>query len=218
MHKLAHSYSSLKMFDNCPLRYYKQRITKEIKEQPGEASIYGERVHKAFELRLKDGTPLPDYLKKFEGTCQALLAKSGRLDAELELVLNQDLVPTGWWDADAWLRSKLDVSIIDGTKSFSLDWKTGARRPDFFQLELSALQIFIHYPKVQVCKTGFLWLKDEQTDMETYRRADFDAILGKLHQKTERIEEGVWPAKSGPLCNWCPAQDTCMFADKRRRR
>lgn len=210
------------MFDNCPLRYYKQRITKEVIEKPGEASVYGERVHKAFELRLKDGTPLPDYLQKFEGTCVALLASAGELSAELELVLNQEFRPTGWWSKDAWLRSKLDVFILNKNKTFSLDWKTGARRPDFFQLELTALQTFIHYPEVTVCKTGFLWLKDETTDTETYRREDFEGLLNKLNDKTERVQEaldaGVWPAKPGPLCSYCPAYDTCMFAHKGRRR
>ena len=53
MTKLAHSYTALKMYENCPKRYYHQRITKEVVDQPGTATVYGERVHKQLEEYLK---------------------------------------------------------------------------------------------------------------------------------------------------------------------
>ena len=56
---LAHSYSSMKMFENCPQRYYRQRILKDIKDEGGEASMYGERIHEMLEHRLRDNTELP---------------------------------------------------------------------------------------------------------------------------------------------------------------
>ena len=43
--KLAHSYSSIKLFENCPLRYYRQRIKKDVVDEGGEASKHGERIH-----------------------------------------------------------------------------------------------------------------------------------------------------------------------------
>ena len=222
MHKLAHSFSALELFDNCPLRYYKQRVSKEVKDEGGEASKYGDRVHKAFEDRLKDKTPLPSYLAVHEPTCAALEAMGGTLIAENEMVLTKELAPTGWWDENAWLRSKLDVDIDLGSKTVTLDWKSGKRRPKFLQLELAALQIFLHRPATKKVSAGFVWLQDRDIDSEVYKREDYGSILSKLQAKTKRIEdaleEGVWPAKPGPLCNYCPAKDTCLYADTKRRR
>lgn len=125
MVKLAHSFSSLKMYENCPLRYYYQRITKEVSDTPGEASLYGERVHKQLELRLKDGEPLPQETTKFEPLINLLerKAEGKTLLVEQELTLNEKLSPTGWWDDDAWMRSKLDVLIIHKNKAFVGDYK-----------------------------------------------------------------------------------------------
>ena len=58
MTQLAHSYSSLKMYENCPKRYYHQRITKEVSDSGSEATRYGERVHKALEERLTNDNEL----------------------------------------------------------------------------------------------------------------------------------------------------------------
>ena len=56
MTNLTHSFSAIKMYENCPKRYYHQRITKEVKDTGSDATIYGERVHEALEHRLKDKT------------------------------------------------------------------------------------------------------------------------------------------------------------------
>ena len=56
---LSHSFSSIKMYENCPKRYYHQRITKEVKDTGSDATIYGERVHEALEHRLGKQVALP---------------------------------------------------------------------------------------------------------------------------------------------------------------
>ena len=226
MKPLTHSYSSMRMFDNCPLRYYRQRIKKDVVDHGGEASIYGERVHESFELRLKNKTPLPPELGKHEKLCLGVekLAVGGLLEPEKEMVLTKDLNVTGWYDDDAWLRLKADVVVVTRDKqAVCLDWKTGKRRPDFFQLQLGALQIFQHYPDVKRVATSFVWLKDNAAlDSEGYTLDNKPMIEAKLRSKVERIEEAlfedVWPAKPGPLCNYCPAASTCSYADTRRRR
>ena len=48
--RLNHSYSAFKQFDNCPLRYYRQRVLKDIKDEMGEAGLEGDRQHKALEI------------------------------------------------------------------------------------------------------------------------------------------------------------------------
>lgn len=221
-HRLSHSYSAIKLFENCPLRYYKQRIEKSIVDKGSEASAHGERVHKSFEDRIKEKKPLPPELGPKERVVQAIEELGGVLEAEKELVLTSDLTPTTWFADNAWLRTKIDVFSNHGDKAIILDWKTGARRPDFFQLELYAVQAFIHFPELKACNVGFVWLRDETNDTEIYRRRDFEPLLKEVQERIKRIEdavaEDVWPAKPGPLCKFCPAKDNCMYADTGRGR
>lgn len=215
---LQHSYSSMKMYENCPKRYYHQRITKEVTDQGGEATLYGERLHKMLEERLRDGTDLPAEAQPFSPLVDAVLKSvgGGTLMVEQELTLNRKLKPTGWWDADAWMRSKLDVLILKGPKAINMDWKTGKRRPDFAQLELFALQVFAHHKDVKEVTSCFVWLKDSAIDRQTYSRNNIGELWSNLLNKVSRIErsflEEDWPAKPSGLCAYCPAKNLCEFA------
>lgn len=217
MTKLSHSYSAIKMYDNCPKRYNMQRVTKEVKDIQGEASLYGERVHKQLEDRLNGTQLLPPESVKYEALVEAFSTMDGELLVEQELTLNASLEPTGWWSDDAWLRSKLDVLILNGEDALVADWKTGKRRPDFFQLELFALQTFKHHPQIQRVKSVFVWLKDMQMDHEVYTRDDLPSLWDKLLSKITLIEKSLehnnWPAKPSGLCPWCPAKNVCEFAN-----
>lgn len=216
--QLSHSFSSLKLYENCPLRYYNQRIIKSVVDKGGEASQYGERIHKFLEDRLKDGVPLPPEAEPIEGAIQAItrLVGEGEIHIEKELTLNQNLEPTGWWDKDAWVRSKLDVLILRSDEAFNIDWKTGKRRPDFTQLELFALQIFAHYPHIEKVTGSFVWIKDVALDKETYYKSDTPRLWEMFLSRVQRIETSLahdnWPARPSGLCNYCPCKPTCDYA------
>ena len=218
---LSHSYSSIKLYENCPLRYYRQRVLKDIKDEGGDASLYGERIHKMLEDRLRENADLPQEAEKYEQLCAAvekLVAAGGELHIEKELVLNENLLPTGWWDRDAWLRSKLDVLIVSGDTAVVMDWKTGKRRPDFFQMQIFAAQVFKHFPDVTTVKTSLVWLKDMAMDTEVYQRKYVNAVWTDIIRKIKRIHDSLdnetWPAKPSGLCNYCPARHDCPFAQR----
>ena len=141
---LSHSFSSIKMYENCPKRYYHQRVTKEVKDTGSDATIYGERIHEALEHRLADKVELPTESEAYEPLCKSIEDMGGTLQVEQKLTLTENLTPTTWWEKDAWLRSILDVLILFDDKAIVMDWKTGKRRPDFSQLEMFALQVFSH--------------------------------------------------------------------------
>jgi len=217
--RLSHSYSAIKQFENCPQRYYRQRIRKDIKDEGGVASKHGERIHEMLERRLKDNEDLPQEAAHYEALCKGVekLAQGGELHIEKELVLNANHEPTGWWSDDAWLRSKLDVLVIKGSDAVVMDWKTGKRKPDFFQMEIFAGQVLKHFPDIQRVKTTLVWLKDMKMDHETYkRRTDTQGIWGGILMATSRIEQALyfdnWPARPSGLCGYCPAQPTCKWA------
>lgn len=216
--RLSHSYSSIKQYENCPYRYYHQRIAKTVVDKPNDASMHGERVHKFLEDRIKEKADLPVEVQHLEPIIQSLenVAKSGDLFAELEFTLTQDLKPTTWFAPDAWLRSKLDVYVSRKPVAMVVDWKTGKRRPDFMQLELFALQVFAHYPEVNTVTSSFIWTRDNAMDRETYGRADAPALWDKMLTKISRIEKSLehdnWPAKPSGLCGWCPCKNFCEYA------
>lgn len=219
--KLTHSFSSIKQFENCPKRYYHQRIEKSVKDPGGEAAIYGEQVHKALEDRVKEKKPLPPALKKHEEIAVTLESIPGaQVFAEQELVLTKDFTPTGWWDEDAWIRSKLDVLVIKGSHVLVGDYKTGKRKPDPFQLDLFALQAFCHYEQAQTVHASFWWLKDDATDTFKYSRKEMPRLKNNMQYKIDRIEAALehdnWPAKPSGLCPYCPCKDFCEFAVRRR--
>ena len=215
--RLSHSYSSIKLFENCPLRYYRQRITKDVVDEGGEASKYGERIHAFLENRLK-GSGLNAEIAQYEPLCLSVekLARQGELHIEKELVLTDNLTATGWWDADAWLRSKLDVLVIVGDEAAVMDWKTGKRNADQFQMQMFAAQVFKHYPEVQKVKTSLVWLKTMEMDTNTYKRSSMNAIWAEIMKRIQRIHSSLehdnWPAKPSGLCRYCPCRHDCDYA------
>jgi hypothetical protein len=215
--RLSHSYSSIKLFENCPLRYYRQRIKKEVADEGSDATKYGERIHAFLEARLK-GSALNAEAAQYEPLCQGVerLAQRGELHIEKELVLTDNLTPTGWWEPDAWLRSKLDILVIVGPDAVVMDWKTGKRNPDFFQMQIFAAQVFKHYPEVQRVKTVLVWLKDMKKDEETYNRIDINGCWAEIMTRIQRIhdayEHGNWPARPSGLCRFCPCRHDCDYA------
>jgi len=215
--RLSHSYSSIKLFENCPLRYYRQRIAKDVVDEGGEASLYGERIHAFLEARLK-GSGLEPEAAQYEPLCQSVekLAQRGELHIEKELVLNDELLPTGWWSPDAWLRSKLDVLIIIGTDAFVMDWKTGKPKTDQFQMQMFAAQVFKHYPEVQRVKTSLVWLKTMELDTEVYAKVHMHKLWTEILKRIQRIEAAYqhanWPAIPSGLCRYCPCRHDCDFA------
>ena len=180
--RLGHSYSSIKLYENCPYRCFRQRVVKDVVDEGGEASKYGERIHQYLEYRLKDNNSLPQEVARYEPLCQSVerIAEGGELHIEKELVLSDNLTPTGWWDADAWLRSKLDILIIKGHDAVVMDWKTGKRKPDFFQMQMFAAQVFKHHPDVQRVKTSLVWLKTMEMDIEAYNRVNINEIWAEI--------------------------------------
>jgi hypothetical protein len=193
-------------------------VVKDVVDEGGEASKHGERIHAFLENRLKDNTDLPQEIAQYDTLCKAVerLAEGGVLEVERELVLNDNLMPTGWWDADAWIRSKLDVLVIKGNDAVVMDWKTGKRNPDQFQMQLFAVQVFKHFPEVQRVKTSLVWLKDMSMDSEQYTRLDANKLWADIMKRIQRIhtslEHDNWPAKPSGLCRFCPARHDCDYA------
>lgn len=217
---IAHSYTSITSFETCPRRHYILRVTKEVFEPPSDALTWGNTVHKALELRLRDKTELPQGMVSYEPYAQKLEAKSGELMVEEEIALTRNMERVGWWDRKAWLRGKLDIAIVNGKKAGIFDWKTGNRKPDNDQLKLFAGIAFTAFPEVEEVTTGFIWLKDAKFDKQVFTRDQNPEIWMDFSTRIARVERahetGKWPAKPSGLCrNWCPVgRSRCEYCGK----
>lgn len=219
--RVAWSISSLDDFAGCPKRYYLTRVTKQVRQAETVQMLAGKNDHKSLEDRLLLKTPLPPHLVKYEPLVSVLERRKGILLAEQQLCLNADFKPTTWFGKDAWVRAILDGAIINKSKAFVFDWKTGKRKPDSEQLKLFAAMTFAHYPKVEVVRTSFFWLKTQETDDDVFTRDQvpeiWDGFLARVARLEHAYAKNAWPARPTGLCGWCPASKAqCDFAKDRR--
>lgn len=204
------SYSALTSFEQCPKRYYHTRVVKDIPDPPGEAAMWGQRVHKDLELHVKGEKELPEELDYLRPMVDKIVgAPYDEIHAERQYCLNEEFELTEWFGKDAWCRSVIDLEIRRRRKGLLLDWKSGKRKPDNDQLQLFAAVVLTADTQLDEVSTGFLWLKDKKIDREKYNRDDVPGIWQSFVPRVDRMvsafEVDKWPAKPSGLCkSYCP--------------
>jgi hypothetical protein len=181
-------------------------------EPQTEATLWGNRVHKALELRVGQGTPLPETMKQFEAVAAPIAAmrKTGaNIQVEQKLALNINFRPTTYFAKDVWLRSVADVVAEKGKNAVVLDHKTGKKKPDSQQLRLSAAVVFATKPYITNITCSFLWLTDGTNTTEKFLREDAASIWAEFLPRVKRMETAIKEDKMPPnpsgLCrSWCP--------------
>lgn len=214
------SYSSLTSYETCPKRYYLTRVVKKVVEPETEATKWGTEVHTALENRMKDGTELPDSMKKWEPLCVKILSYGGELFTERKYALTANFKPTGWFAKDAWVRGIVDVGVLFDSKAVLVDWKTGKPKPESDQLKLFAGFVMHSEPEVHKVNTGFAWLAHNKLTKENFSRDDLSGIWQGFIPRVRRLEiayeQDKWEAKPSGLCKaWCPVgKVNCSFCGK----
>lgn len=208
----AWSYSSIKTFDQCPKKYYHLKVAKDVSDAPGPEAAYGTDVHAAAEAFIRDGVPIPAKYSYMKPIVEQLAAFPGSKHCEMKLGVKRaedGYTPCGFFDKDVWYRGIIDLLIVDGPKARLIDYKTGksAKYADTKQLDLMAGAVFAHFPEVETIKAGLIYVVCEEFPRKNYHRGQGDP-LSVFSEQLERLdaahESGVWNAKSGPLCGWCP--------------
>lgn len=208
----AWTYSQLDKFETCPRQFYHVRVAKDIVEPPTEHTIWGEKVHTAFELRIKDATPLPEGMTQWEGLAAKLEKLPGQKLCEEQMAVDRNFQPAPW--KSAWTRGIADLLVVHGKQAVVMDYKTGKRKLTE-QLMLYAGYTFARYPEVNTVTTGFVWLKDRKIDKETFSREDVPKIWNTFLPRVRKLElayeKDAWPCRPSGLCRgWCPVK-TCEF-------
>ena len=222
----AWSYSSIKTFDQCPKKYFHLKIVKDVKDIPGEAADYGTAVHEAAELFVKDGTPIPEKFAYMRPIVEPLAAKQGVKHTELKLGVRKTdtgYEPCGFFDKDVWWRGIVDLLIVNGKTAYMIDYKTGksAKYADMKQLDLMAGAIFVHFPEVQKIKSALAFVVSNEFPKKEHVREKLDKYFtvfnDQLDQLEAAIDNGIWNAKTSPLCGWCPVKQCEHYKPPRRR-
>ena len=216
------SYSSLNTFTTCPAQFHALKVVKTAADRPGEAAEYGNYVHKSFELRLKDGTPLPPDLAHHESTLLELAALPGEKFYEQRLALDRDLKPSAFFARKVWSRGVLDFLAVDGARAWVVDYKTGKRVPNSKQLQLCALYVFHTHPAVQQVEGRYYMTMHglKQPAPVVFTRAQMADLWGKflpdLKQYVEAFQTDIWQERPSGLCRgWCPVTH-CAHWEKKR--
>lgn len=220
MKKPAWSHSSLKDFEGCNRRYHEVKVLKNYPFVETEATRYGNDVHKALELYVKDGTPIPEKYAQFKPTVDALLKKPGRKLPEYKMALTADLQSTDWFAKDVWVRGIADLLVVDDDNltAWVADYKTGNDKyPDRDQLVLMSIMVFEHFPHIRRVNSALLFIVKNSMVKLQMQRDQKDAAWWRYRERTAKIEacyeHDVWNPTQTPLCGWCPVT-TCEFNPK----
>lgn len=195
------SYSSKKLYFQCPKRWYHQYILGE-REPTGKAAQRGTMIHELLENFFLGGSwpTLPD-IKEWETLMHELREQSPSPEAELAVNVNWE--PVAFDDPDAYYRGKADLIITTDGQLSILDFKTGRIYPDH---EGQGASYVAMHPATAEMSTGFIYLDHPlQVTEYHYTPADRDVIIAELKSEIETIRNDTeHKARGGDHCRWCP--------------
>lgn len=203
------SHSALKDYENCARKYHEVRVLKKYKQEDTEQTLYGKELHAAAELYVKEGQEFPKKFEFMKPIVDALLKKPGAKHAELQLAVDEQLMPCDWKSPRAWVRGIIDLLILDEKKAWVVDYKTGSNKyPDVDQLTLMSLLIFAHYPHIAEVQSALVFVVKEGFVKSSMQRVDAEKHWWKYRERVGKIEashtHSVWNPKPSGLCPWCP--------------
>jgi hypothetical protein len=231
-------------YETCPKQFYHLRIAKDVKQEASSEMDWGNAVHKSAENAVKYNRELPANMQTYQWALDLVrgMQKTMVVHAELDVAITKAHTSTGFWDANAWLRGKIDVLAHDEalTRAFNGDYKTGKTKPNSKQLLLSTLMCFDNYATLERVKTGFLWLAEPvaakritqqlfiKLDSDTLQTIDdkgrqitmtfeeaWEPFVDTIEQMEWSLQHDTWPAKPSGLCKaWCPVL-SCPHNGKR---
>lgn len=220
------SYTALLDFENCPRAYAAKRVYKTAKEGESEAMRWGNAVHKALELRLKNKTPLPETMAKWEKYARAFETSPAveSIHCELEMAIDRQFGFTEWFGRGTWARAKLDLMLMTerGATARIYDYKTGKNmKDDETQLRLFALFTLLRFPQVERVVSHNIWLEHDKvsTMPVTVMREWTNGYWAEFTERVARMEEAwaheKFPERPSGLCKaYCPVLE-CAYNGRR---
>lgn len=218
MSKFPLSYSRVSCFKKCPAQFEALYVEKSVVDHGNDATQYGTRVHEQLQRYGETGveSELTRESKRWKVLVDKIRAQEGDKYYEYQMAINEDLEPCDWFAEEIWFRGIADVLVVNGDRAYCLDWKTGkSRYEDHVQLQIFAAMVMFHFPQVNIVRADFFWLVEDKHTKLTFDRIHLKTMWSRLSEQFDVVQEavdlGVFVAKPTRLCNWCAAQDTCIY-------
>ena len=208
------TYTQLRDFENCAHKYFRKYVKKDVKFVRTAAMDEGTKAHKAIEDMIQKGITLDPHLRCVEPICNVLMALPDYVNVRVEYFVGMlvDGTACAWDHQNVWLRLKADVATITPMGGWLIDWKTGRKWEDPFELECQAMVCHAHHPEVPVWQGEYFWLKDKELGqrytlqpMDTFSKVA--EMFGRMHAY---LAQGDWPKTQNKLCGFCDVAD-CEF-------
>ena len=217
---LVHSPSGVKLYEDCPHKYMRIRVTKDVKDEIGPAGVIGKRIHDVLRLVVEGDEceadlhvgewDVDEIVKMLEraGKIVEKMKQVGEVQAELQVGLDRNLEAADFSSPQVWMRGVIDMLALGKSEARIIDWKTGKRRFDIFQANFYSMAVFARFPDVQRITFTYEWLKTGERDRLDYTRDDMGGLGRIVIGATRPIEQDeTWKKNPGPLCRWCPVRD-----------
>lgn len=229
------SWSRLTTFNQCPLKFQLQFISKSFPEEGKSIHlIKGEELHKQLEdyvIAKNGGGQMPlgfsPEIRKTLPYVDRLFATYERVYPEAQVSCGSDWKPVEWFDKKSKFRAIWDVVGLNVSPDrpaacYIGDYKSGKIYPygdGFGQLHLSAAIALNRFPQMQEVIGAFVYIEHEKitpikvtrekTD-QTMRDGRWVPHLAEVQEHFDREFEKVnaetkWEPTPNEFCKWCPA-------------
>lgn len=223
------SFSAMDKFANCPRKFFLYDVAKTIQEPENENMKEGFRVHKAMADFIGEGKPLPPQYERYADWVTTMRTRNHDeiVKVEHKLACTFQLEPCQYFDRTkkVWLRAQADLLVINNLHALSVDWKTGKEPdpryellPPNFQLNITALLIFLHFPTVERVESKYVYLNQGTASTSHLHRSDLREFIPQLYDVASGIQKAVrsdhWPPRPSGLCKRHCGVTHCQYHGK----
>ncbi len=206
--------SAISGFEQCPRQWHETKILKKYPFEVTEQISYGKEVHANLEAYTKYKTPLPEHLEYIAPVIDKC-RDDYILAAELKLAINANWEPVDYWDKTAMLRGVIDFVAVSKKEALIVDWKTGKKKDDPFQLYVYGAMLY-KILGVSHVAAGYAWLKTKERQTYLITRDNFEILKADIEGRIQRMkdvyEKQEFEARTSILCCWCPCLPDCTEA------
>lgn len=203
----AWSLSALQLYEQCPFKYYLERVEKRP-TPPSHALERGIDIHsKAEQYLLGNISGMPRELQKFTTEFKNLKKYEAIPEEQLTLDKHWQPVPDGWSDPRTWLRAKTDARI----GNFTVDFKSGRKYDKHEdQARLYSNILMQYHPEFDTVEVEFWYLDSGDTGSYEFFRSDLGDDIDHWERRVSKLfKEKHWLPMENRWCKWCPHQKEC---------
>lgn len=201
---MSYSYSAIKLYEQCPLKYKLTRID-HLVEPSGDAANRGKTIHAEIEAILKGGLNLlSDDIKHLEEKLSNWIKVNGQ--SELPVGINDKWEPVDFNAEDVMFRGIIDLFIKEESgRATVLDFKTGKHRDYSDQVSVYSTVILSTMPDVDTVENVIEFIDLAKTDKyKPITRSDLPRLQLQLKSRITAIEKDkIYAPNPSVLCKWC---------------